>query len=145
MFFKIIFGAIVGIGAVVALNAISPAKKAEEVSNPGNSDEKSEKSKGEFAFSNVTLTETDKYILEKCHDTNFLNQYFARKSNNKAGNNDIITKISAVQETVSKIKSIMDLVVTVGVDLAKLLNFNNTQQCRPPETGWQPNGVYLFR
>lgn len=144
---KFLIGTVVGIGTVVAISSITDGNKKQK-------EEKStEENSGEFSLSNVPLTETDKFILGNCKDTNFLRQYFSDRgnsNNNKNNKNaELFKKISAVQETVSKVKGIMDLTVNIGVDIVKLFNYNQQQpqlQPRAVRTGWLDNdGVFIYR
>ena len=61
---KFLIGTVVGIGTVVAISSITDGNKKQK-------EEKStEENSGEFSLSNVPLTETDKFILGNCKDTN---------------------------------------------------------------------------
>ena len=144
---KLLLGTVVGLGTVVAISSITDEKKKPKEEKP------SEEKSGSFSLSNVPLTETDKFILGNCKDTNFLNQYFSEKRNGNNQNNknaELFKKISAVQEAVSKVKGIMDLTVNIGVDIVKLFNYNNQQpmqlQQQQIRTGWRDNdGVFIYR
>ena len=146
---KLLIGTVVGLGTVVAISSITDSKKTPKEETPPEEN----KEGGNFSLSNVPLTETDKFILGNCKDTNFLNQYFSEKrGNNNNGNKsaELFKKISAVQEAVSKVKGIMDLTVNIGVDIVKLFNYNQQQQpALQPQTlrtGWRTeDGVFLYR
>ena len=145
---KLLLGTVVGIGTIIAISSVTD-KKPKEEEKPSE-----EESGGKFSLSNVPLTETDKFILGNCKDTNFLRQYFSEKDNNSNRNNnknaELFKKISSIQEAVSKVKGIMDLTVNIGVDIVKLFNYNQQQpmQLQPQQvrTGWRDSdGVYIYR